>query len=145
MTRINLVPPEELTDQHLMREYQELPRIVGLVRKAIHKGRKPSDFKIAHDYILGSGHVTFFYNKLEFLRKRQLSLIAELLVREYKIVHQEGLDLYNIPNEWKGDYIPTNNGLMLSRERIREKILMKPQWYKYKGRPIDISQYIKQK
>ena len=143
MTRINLVPPEELTDQHLMREYQELPRIVGLVRKAIHKGRKPSDFKIAHDYILGSGHVTFFYNKLEFLRKRQLSLIAELLVREYKIVHQEGLDLYNIPNEWKGDYIPTNNGLMLSRERIREKILMKPQWYKYKGRPIDISQYIK--
>lgn len=145
MTRINLVPPEELTDQHLMREYQELPRIVGLVRKAIHKGRKPSDFKMAHDYILGSGHVTFFYNKLEFLRKRQLSLIAELLVREYKIVHQEGLDLYNIPNEWKGDYIPTNNGLMLSRERIREKILMKPQWYKYKGRPIDISQYIKQK
>lgn len=143
MTRINLVSPKELTDQHLMREYQELPRIVGLVRKAIHKGRKPSDFKIAHDYILGSGHVTFFYNKLEFLRKRQLSLIAELLVREYKIVHQEGLDLYNIPNEWKGDYIPTNNGLMLSRERIREKILMKPQWYKYKGRPIDISQYIK--
>lgn len=143
MTRINLVPPKELTDQHLMREYQELPRIVSLVRKAIHKGRKPSDFKIASDYILGSGHVTFFYNKLEFLRKRQLSLIAELLVREYKIVHQEGLDLYDIPNEWKGDYIPTNNGLMLSRERIREKILMKPQWYKYKGHPIDISQYIK--
>lgn len=143
MTRINLVSPKELTDQHLMREYQELPRIVGLVRKAIHKGRKPSDFKIASDYILGSGHVTFFYNKLEFLRKRQLSLIAELLVREYKIVHQEGLDLYDIPNEWKGDYIPTNNGLILSRERIREKILMKPQWYKYKGKPIDISQYIK--
>lgn len=41
MTRINLVPPKELTDQHLMREYQELPRIVGLVRKAIHKERKP--------------------------------------------------------------------------------------------------------
>ncbi|EPP7234036.1 pyrimidine dimer DNA glycosylase/endonuclease V [Shigella flexneri] len=143
MTRINLVSPKELTDQHLMREYQELPRIVGLVRKAIHKGRKPSDFKIASDYILGSGHVTFFYNKLEFLRKRQLSLIAELLVREYKIVHQEGLDLYDIPNEWKGDYIPTNNGLILSRERIREKILMKPQWYKYKGHSIDISQYIK--
>ena len=39
MTRINLVPPKELTDQHLMREYQELPRIVGLVRKAIHRGK----------------------------------------------------------------------------------------------------------
>jgi len=143
MTRINLVPPEELTDQHLMREYQELPRIVGLVRKAIHKGRKPSDFKIAPDYILGSGHVTFFYNKLEFLRKRQLSLIAELLKRQYKIVHQDGLVLSDISDEWKRDYAPTENGLMLSRNRIREKILMKPQWYKYKGLPIDISQYIK--
>lgn len=143
MTRINLVPPKELTDQHLMREYQELPRIVGLVRKAIHKGRKPSDFKIAPDYILGSGHVTFFYNKLEFLRKRQLSLIAELLDRKYKIVHQDGLDLQDIPYEWKKDYIPTENGLMLSRNRIKEKILMKPQWYKYKGQSIDISQYIK--
>lgn len=143
MTRINLVPPEELTDQHLMREYQELPRIVGLVRKAINREGKPSDFKIAPDYILGAGHVTFFYNKLEFLRKRQLLLIAELLVREYKIVHKEGLDLYDIPDEWKGDYIPTNNGLRLSRNRIIEKILMKPQWYKYKGHSIDISQYIK--
>lgn len=143
MTRINLVPPEELTDQHLMREYQELPRIVGLVRKAIHKGRKPSDFKIAPDYILGSGHVTFFYNKLEFLRKRQLSLIAELLKRQYKIVHQDGLDLSDISDEWRRDYVPTENGLMLSQNRIREKILMKPQWYKYKGQPIDISQYIK--
>ena len=143
MTRINLIPPEELTDQHLIREYQELPRIVGLVRKAINKGRKPSDFKIASDYILGSGHVTFFYNKLEFLRKRQLLLIAELLRREYKIMHQDGLNLLDIPDEWKRDYIPTTNGLILSRERIREKILMKPQWYKYKGKPIDVSQYIK--
>lgn len=142
MTRINLVSPEELTDQHLMREYQELPRIVGLVRKAIHRGKKTSDFKIAHDYILGSGHVTFFYNKLEFLQKRQLLLIEELLKREYKIIHQNGLNLIDIPDEWKRDYIPTTNGLMLSRERIREKILMKPHWYKYKGKPIDISQYI---
>lgn len=143
MTRINLIPPEELTDQHLMREYQELPRIIGLVIKAINKGKKPSDFKISHDYVLGPGHVTFFYNKLEFLRKRQLLLITELLKREYKIIHQDGLDLLDIPDEWKGDYIPTNNGLMLSRERIREKILMKPHWYKYKGKPIDIPQYIK--
>lgn len=28
MTRINLIPVEELTDQHLMAEYRELPMIV---------------------------------------------------------------------------------------------------------------------
>lgn len=46
MTRINIVPPEELTDQHLMREYQELPRILGLVRKALAKGKTPADFNL---------------------------------------------------------------------------------------------------
>lgn len=136
MTRINLVPVKELTDQHLMREYQELPRIVGLVKKAIEKGKSPKDFKIASDYLLGAGHVTFFYDKLDFLRKRQLSLIAELIERKYNIVHMDGLNLEGIPFEWINDYIPTEQGLFLSRERIKEKIEMKPHWYKFNGKPL---------
>lgn len=28
MTRINLIPVKELSDQHLIREYQELPRCI---------------------------------------------------------------------------------------------------------------------
>ena len=31
MTRINTMPPEHLTDQHLFAEYRELPRIFALV------------------------------------------------------------------------------------------------------------------
>jgi len=31
MTRINLLPVKELSDQHLMAEYRELPRIVNAV------------------------------------------------------------------------------------------------------------------
>ena len=33
MTRINLVPPEELCDQHLLAEHRELTRIPNAVAK----------------------------------------------------------------------------------------------------------------
>jgi deoxyribonuclease V len=35
MTRINLLPPSELADQHLLAEWRELPRIFGLVKKKL--------------------------------------------------------------------------------------------------------------
>jgi len=42
MTRINLVPPEELCDQHLLAELRELPRIPN----AVLKGRYPMGSKL---------------------------------------------------------------------------------------------------
>lgn len=60
MTRINLVPVSELSDQHLIAEYRELPRIFNLVLNAQYKGKYPLDFKISDTYLLGTGHVTFF-------------------------------------------------------------------------------------
>lgn len=35
MTRINLTLVSELTDQHLIAEYRELPRVFGIVRKHV--------------------------------------------------------------------------------------------------------------
>ena len=35
MTRINLLPPSQLADQHLIAEWRELPRIFGLVKKKL--------------------------------------------------------------------------------------------------------------
>ena len=133
MTRINLVPVQDLTDQHLMREYQELPRILGNVRKGIAAGKTPKNYKIPREYVLGTGHMTFFYDKLEFLRKRQNELIEELLNRNYKIQFIDGLDLSEFPDCWNGDYQPTDKAIKLSRARIQEKIDMKPSWYSYKG------------
>ena len=69
MTRINLVPPSELHDKHLLAEYRELPRVFKLAR--------PCD-DIPEKYCLGTGHVKFFYNKLEFLYKRQCQLCEEM-------------------------------------------------------------------
>ncbi len=80
MTRINLIPVEELSDQHLMAEYRELPRIVNGV---IEGKFKPSN--VPEHYILGTGHVKFFTNKILFLAARYRLLFAELQYREFKL------------------------------------------------------------
>lgn len=54
MTRINLVPPEELCDQHLLAEHRELTRIPNAVAKGkYHLKGQPAEYK------LGEGHVRF--------------------------------------------------------------------------------------
>lgn len=77
MTRINLVKVQTLSDQHLLAEYRELPRIISDWRK---RGYFPKFYEgIPSNYRLGSGHVKFFRNKLKFLIKRFSLIIQELL------------------------------------------------------------------
>ncbi|BBC78184.1 endonuclease V N-glycosylase UV repair enzyme [Escherichia phage EcS1] len=137
MTRINLTPVSELTDQHLMAEYRELPRVFGAVRKHIAAGKKVSDFKISDTFLLGTGHVTFFYNKLKFLHNRQFKLINECLKRGFKITDTTVKPITDIPVEWCNDYIPNQRALRLSQERLDEKITQKPLWYKHYGKAIN--------
>lgn len=136
MTRINLTLVSELADQHLMAEYRELPRVFGAVRKHIQNGKKLKDFKISSVFILGTGHVTFFYDKLEFLRKRQIDLIAECLKRGFKIQDTTVQDISDIPVEFRNDYVPTPDALKISQARLDEKIAQRPQWYKHYGKAI---------
>lgn len=136
MTRINLTLVSELADQHLMAEYRELPRVFGAVRKHVQNGKKLKDFKISSVFILGTGHVTFFYDKLEFLRKRQINIIAECLKRGFKIQDTTAQDISDIPVEWRNDYIPTSDALKISQARLDEKIAQRPQWYKHYGKAI---------
>lgn len=136
MTRINLTLVSELADQHLMAEYRELPRVFGAVRKHVQNGKKLKDFKISSIFILGTGHVTFFYDKLEFLRKRQIDLIAECLKRGFKIQDTTVQDIGDIPAEFRNDYVPTPDALKISQARLDEKIDQRPQWYKHYGKAI---------
>lgn len=136
MTRINLTLVSELADQHLMAEYRELPRVFGAVRKHVQNGKKLKDFKISSAFILGTGHVTFFYDKLEFLRKRQTDLIMECLKRGFKIQDTTVQDISDIPAEFRNDYVPTLDALKISQARLDEKIAQRPQWYKHYGKAI---------
>lgn len=133
MTRINCVPAHELTDKHLIAEYRELPRISALAWKWA--DRKESIDLIGSDlldsieykthllprtYILGQGHVKFFYDKGEYLRNRfENEIVPEMHKRGFQTqftkyrAHPNGLN-----NNWK----PTDTAMALNRARIAERL-----------------------
>lgn len=131
MTRINLVHVKELADQHLMAEYRELPRVFGAVLKHVQLGKRVRDFKISSTYLLGTGHVTFFYDKLLYLQKRHVDIVNECLRRGMKIQNTDVNDISYFPAEFCNDYVPTQSEIKTSRERLIEKLQMKPMWYKF--------------
>ena len=53
MTRVNTIKPYKLTDQHLLAEHRELPRIFGQAYDAYMAGRK---VQASSRYTLGKGH-----------------------------------------------------------------------------------------
>lgn len=125
MTRINVVPPAELTGKHLVAEYHELPRVFGLVRSAIGRGLSPADIAAPSEYTLGPGHVKFFYTRLMWLAWRHNSLVCEMLNRKYKPrLPYIFLRVTNpdIPQEWWGDYEPTTKAMAINRARITERL-----------------------
>lgn len=141
MTRINLVHVKELADQHLMAEYRELPRVFGAVRKHVHARKRVRDFKINSTYQLGSGHVTFFYDKLLYLQKRHIDIVNECLRRGMKIQNTEVNDISSFPAEFCNDYVPSESEIKMSRDRLIEKLQMKPTWYKFTD--VERPQYVK--
>lgn len=122
MTRINLIDPKDLIRQHLVAEYRELPRVFGLVYAQQEKGKTPKDIAIPPTYRLGTGHVTFFYDKLLFLRKRFGLLVDEMHARGYTVNHAYIPSFTaDISAEWWNDYQPTDTEIAISNARIEER------------------------
>lgn len=134
LTRVNLVPVDELTDQHLFAEYRELPRILTNVRQLIDKGKSVDDINIPNVFTFGKGHMTFFYNKLVFLKRRHEELITELFDRGvYHLSIYDSINISEIPEEWCEDYEPEVRDIRLSRERLLDKIWLRTDFYRYRG------------
>lgn len=122
MTRINLVDPGMLHDKHLLAEYRELPRVYGLVRDAIARGWTPDDPRIPGEFLLGKGHVTFFYNKLGWLNDRFDRLVYEgIRVRGWALRHTAPPD-HDIPLWWFRMWEPRWQDIQLSTARILERM-----------------------
>lgn len=124
MTRINLIPVKDLTDQHLLAEHRELKRIPNVIKswKYILKN-------IPKDFTLWTGHVKFFYDKLLFLKLRYIELHQECINRWFNIVNY--IESFQwLPKELMNNYTPTQEAIQISNERIDEKIKMKPFFYK---------------
>lgn len=122
MTRINLVDPAELCDQHLLAEHRELIRIPNAIAKGKYHLRE-----IPCDYVLGAGHVKFFYNKLTFLKNRYELLHKECLARGFKVQNFWNNQLPDNPSLWN-DYQPSENALKINRERIALRMPKNPRF-----------------
>lgn len=123
MTRINVVPVQELGRKHLQAEYREITRPFAKVRERQAKGQKPSNVKAPADYKMGTGHETFFFTRLQYLVDRYQELTNEMLARGYKAnpVPIENL-VEGIDKSWFGNYTPTQTAQAISRQRIAERL-----------------------
>lgn len=115
MTRVNLVPPSELCDQHLLAEHREITRIPNCVLSGKYK-----PVGIPDSYRLGTGHVRFFMDKLLFIRRRYESLHRECLGRGFKVkdIFPPVVGMADLNK----DYTPTPEALALNRARIAERM-----------------------
>lgn len=131
MTRINLVPPTELTDQHLIAEYREIFMVAGSLRRTLLSKNGYNKSKVQKKYTLNKGHVYFFYNKGKYLHKRYLDLISEMKSRGFAPMETRMFpDKIFINNDLYNDWVPDNDDFLLIRKRINQKIQMKPNWYR---------------
>jgi len=148
MTRINLVPPQELMDQHLFAEFREIKMVPKSLARSIAAAQRrhllTTDAvrsvlkRIPPAFTLNTGHVSFFYDKGAYLVERYALLRQELERRGINFNRESELDPDGtmLAAPWCGHYTATPEALCIIRTRIAEKIAMKPSWYRYEGKPI---------
>ena len=131
MTRINLVEPEELCDQHLLAEWRELVRIPNnILNNKLKLNYIPAEYTVRTEENPkgGVGHVKFFGNKLKFLNKRYIKLLAELKNRGFSSKDYWPTVTFDT-TLWQ-DYIPTSKAIQLNRKRIQERFPKKARYYR---------------
>lgn len=121
MTRINLVPPEELSDAWLISEYRELPRVI---KRTISLDNAPSKYK------LGKGHVKWARKHSLFVLRRFDSLLQEMYYRGFKPHFSNTLAHY-LTKEIANDYKVTQNDIKISKERLIAKYRQNPKVHKW--------------
>lgn len=140
MTRINTIDFDDLTDQHLMAEYRELPMVMGSMRRSLKS--KNGIRNIPPKFTLNSGHVKFFYNKGRFLKWRYENLIEKLTERGYNLDENREVDFSVFDLYPQIDWEPTNEDMKVSAERILIRVAEKPSWYKYLSKQLCYNTYV---
>jgi len=116
MTRINTgVAPFELPDKILLAELREIKRIPNAIRNGRYSLKNMPD-----EFTLGTGHVKFFYDKLEYLYDRYISLREEALDRGFNVSDfSEAWD--GVPEELMNNYIEKIRDREIIINRINER------------------------
>lgn len=116
MTRINTgILAQELPDKLLLAELREIKRIPNVIKSGRYNmAGQPTEFT------LGTGHVKFFYDKLEYLLERYNNLRWEALYRGFNV--SDWTDAWEgVPPELMNNYNETQRDRQLLIERINEK------------------------
>jgi deoxyribonuclease (pyrimidine dimer) len=137
MTRINVVPPSDLMDQHLLAEVREIVRMPSYLNKSLNSKKGFNLSEIPQQYTMGKGHVKFFYNKFYWLKKRYIRLLDECDNRGFKIANTDS-SIFDVEDYYFGNYCPTEDSIKINIERIHERIQANRGFYKYKGKERDL-------
>ena len=113
MTRINILPPTELTDQHLIAEYREITMVPGSLRRTLKSkvGFRPE--RISKTYTLNA------------------ELVEEMKFRGFNPDPERRFPKEVFPSELYNDWMPSFEEQKIVKQRIEEKIKMRPNWYRH--------------
>lgn len=130
MTRINTVQPCDLTDQWLIAEWRELPRIVN---ELIDHPSRYTAKDIPLSFTLNTGHVKFFRDKLLYLAKRHRLIKKELRLRKINFDKKVKVELFKLNDTLKllccNDWQPTTKDHDLIIERLQERFDLRKKPY----------------
>lgn len=124
------IPPSLLLDQHLIAEYRELLIPFGQLKSL--QFRTPP---IPKTLTLGKGHILFWRDKQLYLKRRHEALVKEMKRRGFK-PNYSFWDIKEIPSQFLKDWNPVIKDSLLLRERVIEKVNLKPSWYRYEGKSL---------
>lgn len=139
MTRINtttsngLFTHDMLLDQHLFIAYREITRI-HTMHRPLAPGEAPSE------YVLGTGHMKFFYDKGLFLQRQCQELYDACVARGRwpNITHKEYKQhIQGMHNDWE----PNTKAIATCLMRLQEKLFDKPNFYTLNGKPVSVDYY----
>jgi len=130
MTRINIVPPSELYDQHLVAEYREITMVPAALNRTLNSKSGYDHKKVPTKFTLNSGHVYFFYNKGKYLSDRYKSLVAEMKLRGMNPNPSRKFPDSVFPKKLFNDWAPNEKDKSVIRERIALRVSQKPEWYR---------------
>ena len=144
MTRINIIPVSELTDQHLIAEYREITMVPAALTRTLNSKSGFIKKKIPDRFTLNTGHVYFFYDKGLYLYNRYDNIVEEMILRGFNPDLKRIFPKDIFPFELFNDWTPTIKEQEVVRSRIKEKIAMKPSWYR-KTRYDQNLQYLRER
>lgn len=116
MTRVNVgILPRELSNQLLIAELREIKRIPNCIKIGRFNLKN-----VPEKFTLGTGHVSFFYNKIGYLKNRYKSLYEEAISRKLNV--QDFSDSFEgISERFMNDYSETEIDRNILLKRFEEK------------------------